>query len=143
MPRSISKQLAFLNCDPDKFPAVETLFSGRGLSAFCQQRTGQASLSGQTAIEAYGKAIGDRATEAINDYASMLGSLLRELSLSYAPTQGIYLAGSVARGIAEVAPDRLENSLGEPCEFISTNPPLVYTIRDDGAALVGCAKYNG
>ena len=143
MPRSISKQLAFLNCDPDQFPTVESLFSGRGLSTFCQQHTGQVTLSGQAAIDAYGKAFEEQATEAIDDYSSMLGSLLRELSLSYAPTLGTYLAGSVGRAVAKAAPVRLENTLGEPCEFRSTNPPLVYTIEDDGAALLGCAQYNG
>ena len=142
MPRRISKQLDFLNCDSDQFPTVETLFSGRGLTAFCQRHTGQATLSGQAAIDAYGKLFGDQATNAINNYASMLGSLLRELSLFYAPTQGTYLAGSVARAIARTAPDKLENTLREQCEFKSPSPPLVYTINDDGAALLGCARYS-
>ena len=142
MPRSISKQLDLLNCVPDQFPTVETLFSGRGLSAFCRLHTGQAALTGQAAIAAYGKAFGDQATSAIDEYSSMLGALLRELSLSYAPTQGTYLAGSVARAIARTAPERLKNTLQKPCEFRSPIPSLVYTIDDDGAALLGCAQYT-
>lgn len=142
MPHSISKMLPAFNCDPEQFPTVETLFSGRGLTNFCQNHTGKGVRTGEDAIDLYSTMQGQQATDAINDYSTLLGWLLRDLALSYMPSHGIYLAGSVARAIAKTAPDPLAKVLQATGQFRSPKSSAVYTIEDDGAALAGCGRYS-
>jgi glucokinase len=140
MPGSIASKLQSCGCDPNQFPTVETLFSGRGLTSFCQQFSGLPGLTGTIAIADYARGQRETVGEIIETYASLMGLLLRELSLSYMPTHGIFLAGSVARAVATYTPDPLIKVLQRPCAFRSEKNPSVFIAKDDGAALLGCAS---
>lgn len=141
MPRSITDALAAAGCPGAAFPTVEALFSGRGFTSFCRQITGDSTLEGATAMASYGAPQAEQLTAAVAQYSALLGWLLRELSLAYMPSSGIYLAGSVARAIAGTVPGPFVEILGRPCAIRTSGAPAVYTIKDDGAALAGCAGY--
>ena len=141
MPSAILSELVAHTCEPDQFPTVETLFSGRGLTAFCRAFTNSDTITGEEAVLNYG-ALGQLRTKAaIDAYARMLGLLLRDFSLSYMPTHGIFLAGSVARAISGCAPEPLIDMLQQPCKFRAQDNPAVFVIDQDGAALLGSARY--
>lgn len=142
MPSRITAQLASHGCNIDHFPTVETLFSGRGFTAFCRQMTGLEHLTGEAAIASYGSAPSSEVTKVIDIYASLMGDLLRDLSLLYMPTQGVFLAGSVARAIAKTSPEALAKIVNKECQFRSNHSQAIYSIEDDGAALIGCARFS-
>ena len=50
MPGSVINGLSAIGINPTQFPTIETLFSGRGLTAFCQEITGDTGLQGASAI---------------------------------------------------------------------------------------------
>ena len=141
MPSAIISALQDQGFNPDPFPTVETLFSGRGLTAFCGQFTGLEGVTGVSAINDYGNPEKQAVTRAIDAYAVLLGLLLRDLSLSYMPTHGTFLAGSVGRAIAACAPEPLVNVFHEPCKFRLQSKPAIFVAEEDGAALLGCAQY--
>lgn len=141
MPSTIMSELAAHACQPAQFPTVETLFSGRGLTAFCRAFTNSDTITGETAVQTYGAPGQLKIKAAIDTYARMLGLLLREFSLSYMPTHGIFLAGSVARAISGCAPDPLIDVLQQPCKFRAQDNPTLFVIEQDGAALLGSARY--
>lgn len=141
MPSAISSELGRRACTPDQFPSVETLFSGRGLTAFCRQFTGLDGITGEDAIESYSDPEKPKVTSAIDTYSHLLGLLLRDFSLSYMPSHGMFLAGSVGRAIASCAPDPLINVLQEPCSFRLQRHPSVFVAQEDDAALLGCAQF--
>lgn len=141
MPSAIVSGLAQYGCNPDPFPTVETLFSGRGLTAFCRQFMNSDNITGEDAIKAYGAPGKVRNTAAIDAYSSLLGLLLRDFSLSYMPSHGIFLAGSVARAIARCASDPVINVLQAPCKFRAQDTASLFVIKEDGAALLGSARY--
>ncbi|WP_375279814.1 glucokinase [Pseudooctadecabacter sp.] len=140
MPVAIASRLRAFGCDPATFPTVETLFSGRGFTAFCRQMTGSADITGADAIDAYTD--GANATQAVDAFATLMGYLLRDLSLTYMPSHGIFLAGSVARAVASTAPAPLIDVLQSPCSFRTQDKPSIYIAQDDGAALSGCANFT-
>lgn len=140
--QNVVNELKTLGLDSTHFPTVETLFSGRGLTAFCQQFTGQDDLTGEVAIASYSEQPFSTPTIAIDSYASLLGLHLRELSLSYMPSHGIFLAGSVAHAIAKYAADPIIEILQKPCPFRTPDGLSVFAIKDDSAALLGCAGYS-
>jgi len=117
MPSAITSELEARACNPDQFPSVETLFSG------------------------YGDPERSKVTHAIDTYAGLLGLLLRDFSLSYMPSHGMFLAGSVGRAIASSAPDPLVNVLQEPCNFRLQRNPSIFVAQEDDAALLGCAQF--
>jgi len=141
MPSAIYSALQDQAFNPDPFPTVETLFSGRGLTAFCRQFTGLEDVTGEFAINHYGAPRKQTVTHAIDAYAVLLGLLLRELSLSYMPSHGTFLAGSVGRAIAACSPEPLVNVFHEPCKFRLQSNPAIFVAEEDGAALLGCAQY--
>ena len=141
MPSVISSKLEVRACNPDQFPTVETLFSGRGLTAFCRQFTGLDETTGEAAIKSYGNPESSKVSRALDIYAGLLGLLLRDFSLSYMPSNGMFLAGSVGRAIASCAPDPLINVLQEPCSFRLQRHPSVFVAQEDDAALLGCAQF--
>jgi glucokinase len=141
MPLSVAQALESSGLRTGHFPTVETLFSGRGFTAFCRLLTRNDSLTGEAAIASYGEQSSIEQTNAVDHYAMLLGLLLRELSLSYLPSHGIFLAGSVAHAIAKSASDPMMKTLLEPHKFRSPNSLSVFAIDDDSAALLGCAHY--
>lgn len=139
MPLSIAAMLEEEFGRPSQFSTVEALFSGRGFTAFCRQICSSNALEGIDVISSYGCRDGELATSAVDRYSALLGQLLRELALAYMPNSGIYLAGSVARAIMDVAPLRCINAYTKPCNIRTGDAPDLFTITDDGAALFGCA----
>ncbi|KGK78720.1 hypothetical protein PM03_11980 [Thalassobacter stenotrophicus] len=141
MPSAIVSKLHECSCNPDAFPTVEALFSGRGLTAFCRLFTGSEDVTGEVAISHYGAPGKTKMTAAIDTYAALLGLLLRDFSLSYMPSHGTFLAGSVARAISERAAEPLIGVFQEPCKFRLQETPSLFVVDEDGAALLGCAQF--
>lgn len=142
MPSSVLAMIDQIGGDESYFPTVEELFSGRGFTAFCRNFCGDKSLEGVNVIASYGSADAVGASIAVDHYATLLGILLHDLSLAYMPNTGVYLAGSVARAIIDVAPSYCVNSFRQPCTIRSGSRPNLYAITDDRAALRGCAAYR-
>lgn len=142
MPLSVVTKLQEIGFSAAQFPTIETLFSGRGFEAFCRNLTGQAKLEGPAAIAVYGASDAVKITLIIDQYSSLLGHLLRDLSLAYMPSSGIYLAGSVARSVVGVSPGSCIEVLRQPCSIRGHSIPAVWTITDDAAALIGCVSYS-
>lgn len=142
MPLCVVEKLRNCGFSTTQFSTTETLFSGRGFEAFCRELTGQATLKAPAAITAYGTKGAEKITAAIDQYSTVLGLILRDLSLAYMPTSGIYLAGSVARSVVQVSPKYCIDIFRQPCTIRAKAIPAVWTITDDAAALLGCAGYS-
>lgn len=143
MPSSILSELADKGYHVDQFRTVEDLFSGRGLTAFCRLVTNLDTITGETAMQTFATACGELPVKAAIDlYAKLLGLLLRDLSLAYLPSQGIFLAGSVARAVARCASEPLISILRRPCKVRVQEEPLLFVVEADGAALLGVARYG-
>lgn len=124
------------------FFSTEETFAGRGLSRLHAAMTGTDPIRSEmiaAAMEA-----GDADAIATYDFfTELVGLLCRELSLRFMPLEGLFLAGSVGRSIA----DRMAHF--EPA-FLSQshmghipgNTPVLL-IRDDMAALHGCLAALG
>ena len=89
-----------------------------------------------------GKPGARKITAAIDHYAALLGQLLRDLSLAYLPSSGIYLAGGVARSIAQTAPEACIEALREPFDIQMVKDAPVWVIQSDLAALSGCVDFE-
>ncbi|MBK4217600.1 ROK family protein [Paracoccus caeni] len=121
----------------DRFFSTEELFAGRGLSHLHAARTRTAPARG----EDIARAAESGEAEAVATYdlfTDLVGLLCRELSMRFMPLDGLFLAGSVGRSIADRM-DRFETSfLDEPyMRHIPENTPI-FLILDDMAALHGC-----
>ena len=119
------------------FVSTEEAFAGRGLSRLHAALTGTPPVRSEQ-IDAASDG-GDPAANATYDlFTDLVGLLCRELALRFMPLEGLFLAGSVGRSIADRM-DRFEASfLAEPyMRHIPENTPI-FLIRDDMAALHGC-----
>lgn len=139
LPANIYLRLAeMLGSDAARaFDSLEEAFSGRGLSRLHGARTGTAPLRAEQVAEA--AAGGDaEAIETYGIYAELVGAMCRELTLLYMPLEGLYLAGSVGRSIANRMDRFLPAYFAEDfMRHIPENTPI-YLIKDDMAALQGC-----
>ena len=124
------------------FFSTEETFAGRGLSRLHAAMTGTEPVRSENiaaAMEA-----GDADAIATYDvFTELVGLLCRELSLRFMPLEGLFLAGSVGRSIADrmarFEPAFLSQShMGH----IPGNTPVLL-IRDDMAALHGCLAALG
>ncbi|KIN65555.1 Glucokinase [Sulfitobacter noctilucae] len=119
------------------FPTLEHLFSGNGLAQFHAFDTGT-ERTARAVVEA--SESGDPAAmQTLMKYTGLLGQLCSELAFQYMPLEGLYFAGSVARGILQPAfLDRLQAApaAGKIGDMLTTIPKAV--ILDDAAALRGC-----
>lgn len=119
------------------FFSTEETFAGRGLSRLHAAVTGAEPIRSEEVARA--AEAGDPAAVRTYDlFAELLGLLCRELALRFMPLEGMFLAGSVGRSVA----DRM--SLFEPAflseehmRHIPENTPISL-ILDDMAALHGC-----
>ena len=109
---------------------------------FCQQVTGDDTLLGTTAIQSYKTSSNPAISNAVDHYAALIGQLLRDLSLAYMPSSGVYLAGSVARAVVSISTARLIDVFAQPCDILGDRAPSLFTIEDDFAALYGCAAHD-
>lgn len=139
LPSSVAGALAqALGTLPEAFPSTEELFAGRGLARLHGALNGMPQ-DGAALITAHAK--GDaRATATLELFARLLGLWAQDIALQYLPRDGLYLAGSVARGVLEAGfapafaagfttPHRFAG-------FIQSVP--VRLLTDDMAALSGC-----
>lgn len=124
------------------FFSTEETFAGRGLSRLHAAMTGTAPMRSEDVARA-AEARDPAAVATYDLFAELVGLLCRELSLRFMPLEGLFLAGSVGRSIA----DRM--ALFEPAflaeshmRHIPENTP-VFLIRDDMAALHGCLAALG
>lgn len=119
------------------FHSTEEAFAGRGLSRLHAALTGTPPIRSEEIARAADA--GDGPANATYDlFTDLVGHLCRELALRFMPLEGLFLAGSVGRSIADRM-DRFEASfLAEPyMRHIPENTPI-FLIRDDMAALHGC-----
>ncbi|MDA7426748.1 glucokinase [Thalassococcus lentus] len=124
----------------DEFQSIESLFSGAGrrkfLSLVCEQNVERATPY----LAAFGAAENARFDQALDDYAALVAALLVDLRLTYGPENGIFLAGGVARSTLDHGRCRfLQGVFADQAQFLSGSP-AIYLIKDDSAALLGCAK---
>jgi glucokinase len=121
----------------DKFTTIEHCFSGRGLQQFIDQLVPCDDNDATALVANYGQADYEKSTDAIDRYVELLGYLLCELSLSYLPTDGIFLAGGVARSVLSTAAAKhCVSVLSQSSRFHIGQFP-VWVIADDTAALTG------
>jgi glucokinase len=124
------------------FDSVEDCFSGYGLSKIFGLMTGEKSVGGKEIIARHQTGNDLLATETLELFARLLGGLSKEMALQYLPLNGIFFAGSVARGLfqANMAPSFLA-AFANHQQFQDqlSNMP-VSLILDDGAALIGCVN---
>lgn len=121
------------------FPTIEHLFSGRGLRRFLDLTQAKMGEDVKAQIASEGTDDGKAALSQMDLYAMLMGHLVRDLSMTYLPTGGIFLAGGVARSIVSAtAMHHSVDVLRSPSRFLA-NPPPVWLIVEDSAALFGCA----
>ena len=128
-----------LGAQAGQFPSIEALFSGAGLARLHAARTDGAELSARALVET---AVDDAAArETVTLIAHLMGVMARELAAAYMPRDGLFLAGSMARGVMQ-PPGRAKflcalDAPG-PLQPIAAALP-VRMITDDSAALGGLA----
>lgn len=139
LPSSVSHVLTDrLGALPPAFFSTEELFAGRGLARLHEALHGQA-LNGAAIIAAH--VAGDSAATATLDlFARALGAWAQDVALQYLPRDGLFLAGSVARGVIEAgfAP-AFTSTFAAPQRFSGLIRAVpVRLLTDDMAALSGC-----
>lgn len=139
MPSSVHALLAArLGQVPEAFHSTEELFAGRGIARLHGCLTG-AELPGDALVER--ARAGDAAAQATWAlFARLAGTHAREMALQYMPREGLYLAGSVSRGMVDagvvgdfVAAYTAPQRFGDLVRGMA-----VHLITDDMAALAGC-----
>ena len=101
LPNSVAKLLGeMLGSKANEIHSIETLFSGKGLALFNQLKTGTEHLEAKAVVE-LAKAGEARARDTVECYASLLGVLVREITLAYLPFNGIYFCGSAVRWLVQ------------------------------------------
>lgn len=137
LPQPVATALARrIGPDLAAFPSVETLFAAPGLARL------HAALHGvdlpPPALTAPDAAPPIRAT--CDLFVDLLGLWLQELALATLPRDGIWLAGSVARGLVGAGHGpALARAFGRPnANHGPTAAIPLHLITDDLAALTGC-----
>ena len=133
--------------DSHEFPALEEVLSGRGLENTyhwqCAEAGAITRLRGAEIISAAEDESDAQAVAAVQTFLRHLGMAAGNLALIHLPFGGIYLVGGVAVGLAELlkGPAFAEGfrEKGRFSEFMENFP--VTLVRDDQAALVGCARH--
>ena len=121
------------------FDTIEDILSGRGLERLHRLATGLKFKASEICTMSAQDVAAQRTCQV---YGSLLAKLIRELALHYLPRNGIYLSGSVARGILKT-PARSEVitclTQDHPMRSTVEGMPL-FVITDDAAALFGCLE---
>lgn len=138
-------QLAQFAAGPDGFSSLEDVLSGRGLETVYRweaERRGVTRTPDAPEICAAVAAGNDPVAErAMARFVVLLGGVIGDLALSHLPFGGIFLAGSVARGVAPF----LDRFGFEPafrdkgCKSGLMQAFSLSLINEDSAALTGCA----
>jgi glucokinase len=121
------------------FDTVEDVLSGRGLERLHAIATGN-HISARDICQTAAQSAEARKTCLL--YGTVLAELIRELVLHYLPRNGLYLSGSVARGVMDTpAKQQIINSLASDHPMRATLEGMpVSLITDDAAALLGCLE---
>jgi glucokinase len=120
----------------EAFPKTEALFSGRGLERLHAALTGAALPSNRIVAAA---ATDPAAAATLTLFAGLLGAWARDLCLMFMPRSGLYLAGSVARGVVGTAAAAFRAAFTAEAAFAAIPRSVpVRIIADDMAALSGC-----
>jgi len=146
LPETVARELSHaVGKEVHGFASVEELFSGRGLVRFHRALGGDPSEEGSQIVTAYrDKVPGHPAERTIPVWARLLGLFSRELVPGYMPGQGLFLAGSVARGVLGTdARTEFLSAFAEPWGKLSQRAAEVplWLITDDAAGVSGTARY--
>ncbi len=141
LPMSVAREMARYAAGLDAFfPTIEHCFSGRGLQDFLHHMTGLQDTDAADHVARYGVQGYEKATAAVDLYATMLGHLLNDLTLAYLPARGIFLAGGVARSVLSTPAARhCAEIMRRPSQYYPGQVPA-WIITGDVAALIGCAS---
>ena len=100
LPASVYSSLeSALGHAPDEFVSTESLFSGHGLVRFYQAMSGSVIAGGAQLMEEYLADANSAAAKTVVTWAELLGQFAANLIPTYMPGQGLFFAGSVARGV--------------------------------------------
>jgi len=129
----------FLGCAAQEFLEIEDCLSGRGLSRIYALVSGGAAMDGAKIVAAANNG-NAAASTAIEVFSTLTGAFCRQAVFSYLPLDGIYLAGSVARGVfGGGANPHFDAAFHAPTLFDAELGKIpVSVINDDAAALTGC-----
>jgi len=129
------------------YPSIEDILSGRGLERIYRWLGHEAvdarAMAAADIMQAVADGSDPQAAKAVGVFVRILGTVVGNLALIHLPFGGIYLAGGVARSIAP----HLEQfgfasafrDKGRFTDFMDNF--TISLIKDDCAALVGCACY--
>ncbi|MFK7868422.1 MAG: ROK family protein [Roseobacter sp.] len=121
---------------------AEDAVRGPGLSKLHAAASGKEPVDARDIIHAAREG-NAQALASVTVYAEMLGELVQDLRLLYMPQGGIYLAGSVVRGLLG-SPARakfIETLDAQPSVKSTLAPVPVSLITQDEAALLGCLSF--
>jgi len=126
----------------DHFQSVEDCFSGRGLSQIYGLLAGREQIEAADIVASHASGTDQHATQALELLAGLLGALAREMALQYLPLNGLYFAGSVARGLFDAGFGPVfQTSFAKHRRFETQLQHVpVFLITDDAAALIGCVS---
>lgn len=143
LPTRVAEHLhAYVGPDAPWVRCAEDAVRGPGLAELHAAATGGEKLDARAVIDAANQ--GDvQARASVDAYARMLGAFIQDLRLLYMPSGGIFLAGSVVRGLLTTSARAVfEEVLRAQPTVKSTLPPVaVSVITQDEAALLGCLAY--
>ncbi|MDE4131509.1 glucokinase [Phaeobacter sp. QD34_3] len=145
LPEPVVRELTrLLHRDPKEFPSVEELFSGRGLVRLHSAMGGDPSEGGAEIVAAFEAGATHPAQQSVTAWARLLGLFARELVPAYMPGQGIFFAGSVARGVlCTDARTAFLSAFAEPQGKLADRCAALplWLITDDAAGVSGTARY--
>lgn len=139
--RVAAPMIDLLGHKPAHMICVEDALSGPGLTQLHADATGR-RMDGRAILDAAARGDED-ALETLEAFARMLGEFVLDLRLQYMPSGGLFLAGSVARGLLD-SPVRdifVERLKGRPTRKSQIPPVPISMITRDEAALLGCLAY--
>lgn len=140
LPTSLANALEGDNINPKDFPTIESLLSGRGFEAFCKKFLKNQNIHARAILNEYGKA--EISSTLVHRYAELIGWILRDLTLAYLPLGGIYCTGGMARQALARATPECCAILASQHKTLRLKTPPVQFIKDDFAALYGCANFR-
>lgn len=127
--------------------SVEDMLSGRAIAAVhryvCGKAGVPADMTGREVIRAAKRGDSAEARQTVDLMTGALARVASDLAITLLPVGGIYLAGGVARALADyVATPVFETAFRDKGRFSSFMDQFaIHVIEDDNAALTGCAAH--
>lgn len=143
MPRCVAEALAqAFGAAGAGIDSVEECFSGRGLARLFARVMQTDERPGAEIVALCAEGSDPAATAFMKSYSVALGMVCRELVLQLMPLDGVYLAGSVARGVFSCGHSAdFVSSLTDYRKFAATLSDIpVHLIESDTAPLIGCVE---